>query len=109
MNLTRVLNNALPDIPARTPGAPPPRLDPGLSFREHVEDGKRVVRIYVPSAGGMYTFPLQHWKLAQLFDGMRSYEEIAQLYSQENGVEYDANSVRDFADDLEAGGFWYKT
>jgi putative peptide zinc metalloprotease protein len=109
MNLTRVLNNALPDIPARTLADHPPRLDPGLSFREHVEDGKRVVRIYVPSAGGMYTFPLQHWKLAQLFDGRRSYEEVAQLYSQENGVEYDADSVRDFAGDLEAGGFWYKT
>jgi putative peptide zinc metalloprotease protein len=109
MNLTRVLNNALPDIPARTLAERPPRLDPAASFREHIEDGERVVRIYVPAAGGMYTLPLKSWKLAQLFDGLRSYEEIAQIYSQENGVEYDADAVREFAGDLEAGGFWYKT
>jgi putative peptide zinc metalloprotease protein len=109
MNLTRLLNNALPDIPARSLADRPPRLDPELSFREHTEDGKRVVRIYVPSADGMYTFPLSHWKLAQLFDGVRSYEQIAQMYSQENGVEYDAAAVREFAGELEAGSFWYRT
>ena len=49
MNLTRVLNNALPDIPARTLSERPPRLDPGATFREHIEDGKPMVRIYVPS------------------------------------------------------------
>lgn len=109
MNLTRVLNNALPDIPARTISDRPPRLDPGTTFREHIEQGKTVVRIYVPSAAGMYTFPPQYWRLAQLFDGKRSYEEIAKLYSQENGVEYDVEEVRGFAAQLETGDFWYKT
>ena len=109
MNLTRVLNNALPDIPARDLADRPPRLDPETTFREHIEDGKRVVRIYVPVAKGMFTFPIRYWKLAQLFDGVRSYEEIARVYSQENGIEYDAAAVREFAGDLEAGGFWYRT
>ncbi len=109
MNLTRALNAALPDIPARTVAERPPRLDPELSFREHIEDGKPIVRIYVPSAAGMFAFPVEYWKLAQLFDGVRSYDEIAELYSRENGVEYDGKAVREFAGDLEVNGFWYRT
>lgn len=81
MNLTRVLNNALPDIPARNLSQRPPRLDPGATFREHIEDGEPMVRVYIPSNGGMYKLPPQNWKLTQLFDGNRSYEEIAALYS----------------------------
>jgi putative peptide zinc metalloprotease protein len=109
MNLTRALEVALPQIPARQLAERYPRMDPGASSREHVEDGKRVVRIYVPCAGGMYSFAPEHWQLAQLFDGRRSYEEIATLYSQERNIEYSAEQVRDFADELETGQFWYKT
>ena len=105
MNLTRALNAALPDIPARTFAERPPRLDPEISFREHIEDGKPIVRIYVPSAEGMFAFPVDYWKLAQLFDGVRSYDEIAKIYSRENGVEYDGKTVREFAGDLEVNGF----
>jgi len=109
MNLTRALEVALPDIPARKLAESYPRMDPGMTFREHTEDGKPVVRIYIPSVGGMYTLDKSQWELARLFDGKRSYEEIAKVYSQQNGVEYDAESVREFAAGLEAGEFWYKT
>ena len=109
MNLTRVLNNALPDIPARKLAESYPRLDPGTTSREHIEGGKTVVRIYVPCVGGMYTFDKSEWELAQLFNGQRSYEEIAEIYSQQNGIQYDAEAVRDFAASLESGDFWYKT
>ena len=58
----------------------------------------------------MYTLPPSNWELAQLFDGKRSYEEIAELYSQaELESQYDAETVREFASDLEANDFWYKT
>jgi putative peptide zinc metalloprotease protein len=109
MNLTRALEVALPEIPARTIAERYPRLDPGTTFREHIEDGKAVVRVYVPSTNGMFVFPPPNWKLAQLFDGQRSYDKIAELYSQQNGVEYDSQAVREFAADLEAIEFWYKT
>src|SRR6266481_1238795 len=109
MNLTRALEVALPDIPARKLAESYPRLDPGTTFREHVEGGVAVVRIYVPSAGGMYTFDKNEWALTQLFDGKRSYEEIADLYSQQNGIQYDAETVREFAAALESSEFWYKT
>ena len=109
MNLTRALEVALPDIPARKLAESYPRLDPGTTFREHIEDGRPVVRIYVPCAGGMFTFEKNEWELTQLFDGNRSYEGIAELYSQENGIHYDAETVREFAANLDATDFWYKT
>ncbi len=109
MNLTRVLNNALPDIPARTIVERNPRLDPGVTFREHVEEGQPVIRVYVPSAKMMFRFSPSEWKLTQLFDGKRSHEEIAEIYSQEIGQEYSAEEVRGFASMLEGSEFWYKT
>ena len=109
MNLTRALEVALPDIPARKLAESYPRLDPGTTFREHIEDGRPMVRIYVPCSGGMYTFEPQDWQLAQLFNGERSYEEIAELFSNQTGTQYDLESVREFGDELEGGNFWYKT
>jgi putative peptide zinc metalloprotease protein len=109
MNLTRALEVALPDIPARKLAESCPRMDPGTTFREHVEDGRPVVRIYVPSSASMYTFQTSEWELTQLFDGVRSYEQIAQLYSQQTGTQYDVETVREFAAGLEASDFWYKT
>jgi len=109
MNLTRVLNVALPDMPARVLSERPPRLDPGIIAREHLEGGKTVIRTYVPCAKIMFTFPPPNWGLAQLFDGSRSYEEIAELYSQQTGAQYSAEEVREFASNLDAIDFWYRT
>ena len=109
MNLTRVLNVALPDMPARVLSERPPRLDPGIITREHIADGKPVIRAYVPCAKSMFTFPPPNWSLAQLFDGSRSYEEIAELYSQQIGAQYSAEEVREFASNLDAIDFWYRT
>jgi putative peptide zinc metalloprotease protein len=109
MNLTRALEVALPDIPARKLAESYPRMDPGATFREHFEGGKAVVRIYVPSVAGMYTLEKEQWELTRLFDGKRSYEEIARIYSQQSGVQYDEETVREFAANLDAGDFWYKT
>ena len=109
MNLTRVLNVALPEIPARSLAQSPPCVDPGAVYKEHIENGETVVRIYVPSAGGMYTFPYQNWVLIRLFDGKRSYAEIAEAYSQETGFHYSEEQVREFADSLEGSDFWYRT
>lgn len=109
MNITRALSAALPDIPARTLAERTPRMDPGIVAREHIEDGEPIVRIYVPSAECMYKFPPQNWALIQLFDGRHNYEEIAQLYSQQSGGQCSTQEVREFADELDAIDFWYKT
>ena len=109
MNLTRVLNVALPEIPAHLVSENPPRVPPGVVHREHIEDGERVVLVVVPNKSVFFRFPPQNWELIQLFDGQRSFEEIAQLYSNEVGAEYSVEDVREFAASVEALGFWYKT
>ena len=109
MNITEALNAALPEMPARMVAERYPRAATDMVFREHVEDGKPVFRVYVPSSEAMYKFPPQNWTLIQLFDGKRNYDEIAALYSQQMGVEHTAEQVRDFAAELEAMDFWYKT
>lgn len=109
MNLTRVLNNALPEIPARTIAERYPRVDPGITYREHIEDGEPIFRVYVPCVEGMFKLPPRNWHLARLFDGQKSYAEIAELYSQQTGVQYDEEQIREFAADMEQVNFWYKT
>jgi putative peptide zinc metalloprotease protein len=109
MNLTRALDVALPEIPARRIAEQYPRMDPEATFREHIEDNRPMVRIYIPSCKGMYTLPPDIWRLTQMFDGVHSYKEIAEAFSQESNVEFDEETVRQIADDLESNEFWYKT
>jgi len=109
MNLTRVLDVALPEIPARLISERAPQMPPDAVFKEHIEEGKSVVRVLVPSQESMYRFPPANWALAQLFDGKHSYEHIAEAYSANTGTEYSAEEVREFAASLESAGFWYKT
>ena len=109
MNLTRVLNVALPDIPAREISHRPPRIPPDLVSQEHIEDGQPIVRVVIRGQDAMYKFPRANWDLIQLFDGQRSYEEIAEIYSGQIRCEYSPEEVREFADNLEALDFWYKT
>jgi len=109
MNLARALDVALPETPARVLSQRVPRLDPRATFREHLEDGQRVVRVYIPSSGFMYKLNPAQWALAQLCDGTRSYAEIAELYSQQTGEYFDEQSVSEFCAELETAGFWYRT
>jgi putative peptide zinc metalloprotease protein len=109
MNLTRVLNNALPEMPARALSDRPPRMPPDIVFKEHIEDGKPVIRALVRSLESMFRFPPQNWALVQLFDGIRCYQEIADAYLARTGIAYTADDVREFAASMEAMNFWYKT
>jgi putative peptide zinc metalloprotease protein len=109
MNLTRALDVALPDIPAREILQRVPRIEPSATFREHVEDGERIVRVYFPSTGLMYRLTWAQWSLARLFDGNRSYATIAELYSQQMGTFYDEQTIFEFASELQTAGFWYQT
>ncbi len=109
MNLVRALDVALPEIPARTLAERCPRLDPAATFREHPEEGNTVVRVYIPSVQGMYKFSPAQWAAIQLFDGKRSYGEIAEIYSAQTNALYSADDLREFAAELEAGEFWCRT
>jgi len=109
MNLTRVLDIALPELPARIISNRAPRIPADIVFKDHIEDGRPVVRAFVRSQDAMYRFPKPNWELAQLFDGNRSYEDIAREYSAQTGAEYGVEDVREFAAALEGDGFWHRT
>ena len=109
MNLTRALEVALPEIPARLIAQSCPRLHPDVVFKEHIVDGRPVVRIVVPGVDAMFNVSPATWKLVRFFDGQRSFEQVAEAYTRETGMLISLDDVHGLADDLESIRFWYKT
>ena len=71
MNLTRALDVALPEIPARIVAQRCPRLHPEIVHKEHIVDGRPTVRVYVPGVDAIFNLAPQTWDLARFFDGQR--------------------------------------
>jgi putative peptide zinc metalloprotease protein len=109
MNLTRALEVALPEIPARLIAQSCPRLHPDVVFKEHIVDGRPVVRVYVPGVDAMFNLAPTTWSLVRFFDGQRSFEQVAEAYTRETGMPVSLDDVHAVADDLESIGFWHKT
>jgi putative peptide zinc metalloprotease protein len=110
MNLTEALDAALPEIPlARLARSRPPRLDPDLTVRDDVLDGEPIVGVFQPEGANYYRFPPEQWRLIQLFDGVRSYEEISAEYAVQTGQHLPTDDLRTFADQMEESKFWYKS
>ena len=109
MNLSEALDAALPEIPrARLSRKNPPRIDPELITREDVTDGEAIISVYQRSTANLMRLKPTQWQLARLFDGVRSYEEIAAAFEAESGIPLSAEEVRTFAENMDEGGFWYK-
>ncbi len=109
MNLTRALEVALPEIPARQIAQTCPRLHPDVVFKEHIVDGRPTVRVFVPGVEAMFNLAPQTWELVRFFDGQRSFEQVAEAYSSETGRAISLDEVHQVADDFESIEFWYKT
>lgn len=110
MNLSEALDAALPEIPGtRLARSRPPRLNPDLIVREDIVDGEPFVGVLERGKANYFRFPPAQWQLAVLFDGVRSYEEIADLYNEQQGGEISADDARAFAENMEEADFWYKT
>jgi putative peptide zinc metalloprotease protein len=110
MNLSEALDAALPEMPStRMARSRPPQLPPDLVTREDILDGEPVIAVIQRGGGNFFRLAPVQWELALLFDGVRSYEEIAELYSAQIGAAFGADDVRLFADNLEEANFWYKS
>jgi putative peptide zinc metalloprotease protein len=109
MNLTRALEVALPEIPARMIAQSCPRLHPDLVFKEHIVDGRPTVRVFVPGVDAMFNLAPQTWELVRFFDGQRSYEQVMEAYTSETGMAISLDEVHEVANDLESIEFWHKT
>jgi putative peptide zinc metalloprotease protein len=100
MNIIRTLDMALPEIRERRAQHLLPRMEPSLIGREHVEDGVCKVLVLRPKGDGYYRLTPEQWRLLQLFDGKRSFLEIARKYTEATGEECSEEQVREFADAL---------
>lgn len=110
MNLSEALDAALPEIPrARLTRVRPPCLDPDLIVREDTLDGEPIVGAFQRSQGNYFRFPPLQWELAKLFDGVRSYEEIAALFTENTGAALSAEDARLFAQNMDEADFWYRS
>jgi putative peptide zinc metalloprotease protein len=110
MNLSEALDAALPEIPlARLTRVRPPSLDPDLIVREDTLDGEPIVGAFQRSTGNFFRFSPMQWQLASLFDGARTYEELAALFQEQCGAALPAAEVRAFAENLDEANFWYQS
>jgi len=110
MNILEALEVALPDLPTTTAQRRFPKLDPRVISREHIEQGIRVVLAKMPGSDVYLRFTPEHWQLLQLFNGGRSYKEIADLILIQTNIAFTEEDVREFAAGLEGqGDLFYKT
>ena len=110
MNLSEALDAALPEMPkTRLERGRPPRIDPNLVIREDVLDGEPIIGVLQRDKSNFFRFSPSQWQMAQLFDGARSYEEIAALYTEQSGAQFSGDDIRIFAESLDQSDFWYKT
>jgi putative peptide zinc metalloprotease protein len=110
MNLSEALDAALPDIPqSRLTRVRPPCLDPDLIVKDDILDGEPIVGVMQRGKCNYYRFPPDQWQLALLFDGVRSYEEIAVLFTENTGMDITPAMVRTFAQNMDESEFWYQS
>ena len=110
MNILEALEVALPELPGRTGKPRYPQLDSRVIAREHVEQGAPTVLAKMPGAENFIRLPPSQWKLVQLFDGQRSYQDISNQSTAVAGAFYSEDEVRHLADFFQDNtNFFYKT
>ena len=89
--------------------ASPPRLDPDIVVREDVLDGEPIVAVLPTRQGELFPLDPAQWELAQLFDGVRSYEEIAEQFTAQTGAPTGRKMCGSLPRHWTNPNFWYKT
>jgi putative peptide zinc metalloprotease protein len=108
MNIIEALDAALPELPARTIERGCPKLDPRMIAREHLDsDGNPMILAKMPGNDNFLRLSPGQWQLLQLFDGDRSYEEVAEEFTRQTGEGLEADDIREFTESLarDAGVF----
>ena len=100
MNIVRALDIALPELPDRIVHKSPPKLDPRVISKEHIENGQLVVVVKLPGSDLVFRFVPLQWQLIQMFNGVRRPAEIAEQFQQETGVAVSEDDVKELASSL---------
>ena len=102
MNIVRALEVALPELPPQIVRKSPPKLIPNVVAKEHIEKGQPVVITKAPGSDFIFRFSPLQWHLLQLFDGVRTHDEIAEQFTAETGTPLSGDDVREFTSYLQA-------
>jgi putative peptide zinc metalloprotease protein len=110
MNIVRALDVALPELPERIVRENPPKLDPRVISKEHIERGQAVVLVKMPGTELVFRFAPIQWTLIQMFDGVRTPAEIAERFFNETGSMISDEDVKELASYLQTDSqLLYKT
>jgi putative peptide zinc metalloprotease protein len=110
MNILEALDVALPELPVKTARRGFPKLDPRVIAKEHIEQGIPVVLAKMPGADSFVRLTPEQWKVLQLFDGERSFEQVAEALAETMAVPFSADDVKEFSSFLqEQTDFFYRT
>src|SRR5215472_5010054 len=97
MNIVRALEVALPELPERLVRETPPKLDPRVISKEHIERGQPVVLVKMPGTDLTFRFVPFQWQLIQLFDGNRTCAEIGEQFQLDSGSATSEEEVQELA------------
>ncbi|HXZ81556.1 MAG TPA: HlyD family efflux transporter periplasmic adaptor subunit [Terriglobales bacterium] len=110
MNIIEALDAALPELPETIARRSLPRLDPRVISKEHIEQGQPVVLAKMPGSDNYVRLPVSQWQLLRLFNGERSFADVAQLSLSQTGVQFSEEGVREFVSFLmDNTDLFYKT
>ncbi len=101
MNILESLDVALPELPAKSSRKTYPKLDPEVISKEHIEHGLPTVLAKMPGGDSFVRLTPEQWKLLELFDGERSYAEIAGLTEGIIGYPFTEDDVKEFSSFLQ--------
>jgi putative peptide zinc metalloprotease protein len=97
MNIAQALDAALPEMPERAIRRDRPKLDSRVITAEHIENERPIVIAKLPGTDFVLRFIPEQWRLIQLFDGNRSYQEISELSDEATGAFFAEDDVREIA------------
>src|SRR5215467_10017487 len=101
MNIVRALEIALPELPERSVRQIPPKLDPRVISRQHIENGQAVVLAKMPGTDLVFRFSPLQWTLIQMFDGNNSWEDICARFERETANSVSEDEVKELASFLQ--------
>jgi putative peptide zinc metalloprotease protein len=110
MNIANALNVALPELPERVIKRSVPKLDPRVIAKQQTEKGQPIVLAKLPGADNFIRLEPPEWVLLQLCDGERSYLDISNQVSDQTGIPYSEEVVREFTAFIQANtDLFYKS
>jgi putative peptide zinc metalloprotease protein len=97
MNIVRALDVALPELHAQRKLQLLPKMERSLIARQHIEAGTPTVIVMKPKSDSYYRLTPDEWMVLELFNGQRSYLEIAELFQEQSGMSCSEADIRTFA------------